>query len=291
MKKIFILLIVCGCLQINAQQKENEKLSGMLFADSKIIIDNSVLLQIPNPNLAMENKKSPLLAAALSFVVPGAGEFYSESYLKSAVFLALEAAAITVGLIYDKKGDDQTTFFENYANEHWSVQRYAKWTVTNATTINSGIDPSSYNVFNSSGSVNWKELNRLESDLGSYYSHRLAYYGEQQYFEMIGKYHQFNPGWDDFGDENTPYVYNSDENSLTENFRYYADERGKANDFYNVASKAVIVIVANHFISAIDAAWSAARFNKNLELSAELKKLELGYYVEYYPQLNIKYGL
>jgi hypothetical protein len=291
MKKIFFLIIICSCLQINAQQKENEKLSGMLFADSKIIIDNSALSQISNPNLAMENKKSPLLAAALSFVVPGAGEFYSESYLKSAIFFALEAAAITVGLIYDKKGNDQTTFFENYADEHWSVQRYAKWTVTNATTINSSIDPSSYNVFNSSGGVNWKELNRLESDLGSYYSHRLAYYGEQQYFEMIGKYHQFNPGWDDFGDENTPYVYDSDESSLTEHFRYYADERGKANDFYNVASKAVIVVVANHFISAIDAAWSAARFNKNLELSAELKKLELGYYVEYYPQLNIKYGL
>lgn len=291
MKKIFSLIIICSCLQINAQQKENEKLSGMLFADSKIIIDNSALSQISNPNLAMENKKSPLLAAALSFVVPGAGEFYSESYLKSAIFFALEAAAITVGLIYDKKGNDQTTFFENYADEHWSVQRYAKWTVTNATTINSSIDPSSYNVFNSSGGVNWKELNRLESDLGSYYSHRLAYYGEQQYFEMIGKYHQFNPGWDDFGDENTPYVYDSDESSLTEHFRYYADERGKANDFYNVASKAVIVVVANHFISAIDAAWSAARFNKNLELSAELKKLELGYYVEYYPQLNIKYGL
>lgn len=291
MKKIFFLILVCSCLQINAQQKENEKLSGMLFADSKIIIDNSALSQIPNPNLAMENKKSPLLAAALSFVVPGAGEFYSESYLKSAVFLALEVTAITIGLIYDKKGDDQTTFFENYADEHWSVQRYAKWTITNATTINSSIDPSSYNVFNSSGGVNWKELNRLESDLGSYYSHRLAYYGEQQYFEMIGKYHQFNPGWDDFGDENTPYVYDSDESSLTEHFRYYADERGKANDFYNVASKAVIVVVANHFISAIDAAWSAARFNKNLELSAELKKIELGYYVEYYPQLNIKYGL
>jgi hypothetical protein len=290
MKKIFFLLLVCGCVQIIAQQKENEKLSGMLFADSKIIIDNSALSQIPNPNLAMENKKSPLLAAAMSLVLPGAGEFYSESYLKSAVFLALEATAITIGLIYDKKGDDQTAFFENYANQHWSVQRYAKWTITNAASINSTIDPSSYNVFTSSGSVNWKELNRLESDLGSYYSHKLAYYGEQQYFEMIGKYHQFNPGWDDFGDENTPYVYDSDENSLTEHFRYYADERGKANDFYNVASKAVIVVVANHFISAIDAAWSAARFNKNLELSAELKKFELGYYYEYYPQLNIKYS-
>jgi hypothetical protein len=267
-------------------QEEELKLSGILYVDSKTSFDNVLVNNVDNSNLAMNEAKSPLLGAALSFAVPGLGEFYSKSYIKAAAFFAIEVAAITVGLIYDKKGDDQTNVFQNYANEHWSVQRYAKWTVTNAKNINTNINPDDYNVFTNTGSVNWNELNRLETDLGSYYSHRLAYKGEQQYYEMIGKYHQFNPGWDDFGDENTPYVYGD---PLTEKFLFYAKQRGEANDFYNIASKAVIVIVANHFISALDAAWSASRFNKNLELSSELKKFDMGFDTYYYPQFNLRY--
>ena len=242
MKKIFLILfIVSGFM--NAQEIAKPKLSGMLFADSKISFDKIHSDKLDSVDANGPAKKSPFLAAAMSAVVPGAGEVYNGDYLKAAIFVAVEATAITFGLIYNKKGDDQTTFFQNFAEQHWSVKRYALWTITNAKSINSDVDPSTYNVFKSDGNVDWGELNRLESDLGSYYSHRLAYHGEQQYFEMIGKYPQFNPGWDDFGDENTPYVYGD---PLTAKFLYYSKERGKANDFYNVASKAVIVIVTNN---------------------------------------------
>jgi hypothetical protein len=286
MKNIFLLLII-SCSFLSAQKKEDEKLIGILYADSKITFDNALGTITLNPDSQVEGRKSPLLAGVLSFVVPGAGEFYSESYIKTAAFVAIEAAAITIGLIYDKKGNDQTNVFQNYANQNWSVNRYARWTVTNANTINTGVDPTLYNVFDNNGNVNWKELNRLESDLGGYYSHRLAYFGEQQYYEMIGKYQQFNPGWVEFGDDpNKPYTYGD---PLVPQFHEYAVMRGKANDFYDVASKAVIVIVANHFISAIDAAWSASRYNKGLEVSAQLQKFDLGHYALYYPQLNLQY--
>ncbi len=286
MKRYFLIAILSSQI-IFAQEKTDTKLSGLLYADSKTSFENILTTPLVNPNMAMNETKSPFLGAALSLAVPGLGEFYSESYIKAAAFFAVEVAAITVGLMYDKKGDDQTNVFQNYANEHWSVQRYAKWTVTNAKNINANVNTDDYNIFTNTGSVNWSELNRLESDLGSYYSHRLAYKGDQQYYEMIGKYHQFNPGWDDFGDENTPYVYGD---PLTERFLLYAKQRGEANDFYNIASKAVIVIVANHFISALDAAWSASRFNKNLELSSELKRFDLGFDSYYYPQLNLQYS-
>ena len=287
MKKFFLLLILSSSI-IAAQEKGNSKLSGLLFADSKITLDNAIDTATMKADMSMEGRKSPFLAAAMSFVVPGAGEFYSGSYIKSAVFVAVEATAITIGLIYNKKGDDQTNVFQDYANKHWSVARYAKWTIANAEKINSGVDPTQYNVFDNSGNVNWHELNRLENDLGSYYSHRLAYFGEQQYYEMIGKYPQFNPGWEEFGDDpNKPYTYGD---ALVPQFHEYSVMRGKANDFYNVASKAVIVIVANHFISAIDAAWTVGRHNKNLEVSAQLKKFELGYTTLYYPQLNLQYS-
>ncbi len=285
MRKMFLLIVVSCQLSVVSGQSD---LSGSLNLDSKISFDKSEKFSKDETQNINDNKKSPFLAGALSFVVPGAGEFYSESYIKSAVFVAIEATAITIGLIYDKKGNDQTDFFQNYANQHWSVERYAKWTVKNASSINNEItDVTQYKVFYSNGTVNWQELNRLENAIGKYYSHRLPYYGEQQYYELIGKYPQFNVGWDDFGDENTPFVYGD---PLTEKFHYYSEERGKANDFYNIASKAVIVVVVNHIISALDAAWSAHGYNSNLQMHASIEKYNTGFKTVYYPQLNLQYS-
>ncbi len=47
-------------------------------------------------------------------------------------------------------------------------------------------------------------------------------------------------------------------------FLFYSDMRGDANNFYSVASTAVIGIYVNHFLSALDAVWSATQFNKDL---------------------------
>ena len=51
--------------------------------------------------------KSPWLAGGLSIVLPGAGEFYAESYWKSAAFFVAEVVLWTVAYSYDKKGDRQ----------------------------------------------------------------------------------------------------------------------------------------------------------------------------------------
>lgn len=293
MKNYFLIILAFSFCTVFAQRDQNkfQELSGVLALDSKQASYNAQ--QIKNTSQLEETaaKKTPMLAAALSLVLPGAGEFYSESYIKSAIFIAVETAAIVVGLSYNKKGDDQTQFFQNYADKHWSVTRYAKWVTNpaNAKKINPAVDLSKYNVLGTNGKVNWNELNRLESDLGSYFSHRLPFYGEQQYFELIGKYPQYNVGWDDFGDENTPFEYKADRSNLTKNFVYYSEERGKANDFYNIASKAVIVVFANHIISAIDAAWSAHSFNKNIQLQASLEKYQNGLTSYYYPQLHLQY--
>ncbi len=238
----------------------------------------------------LQNKKSVVLAGVLSAVLPGSGEFYSEEYTKSAIFLGIEATAIILGLIYDKKGNDQTDLFQGFANQHWSAERYAKWTVVHARSINPNVSTALLDVFDTNGKVIWNKLNSLETAIGqstNYYSHRLAYYGDQQYYEMIGKYPQFNPGWEDFGDENTPFQYGD---KLTDKFYYYSGERAKANDFYNIASKAVLVIFTNHVISMFDAIWSAASFNKNLQINVSLQKEQIGFKVDYSTMLNLKYN-
>lgn len=284
MKNTLIIVILLSSL-LNAQTVNN-KLSGVLAFDSKTTFEATYSYN--NPKDEKNNKKSVLLAGVLSFAVPGAGEIYAENYYMAGLFIAIEAAAITTGLVYDKKGDDQTTFYHNYANENWDVLRYAKWTINNLSSLNSQLNPDNYaGLFYDNGTkVNWQILNKLETDIGGWYSHKLPSFGEQQYYELIGKYPQFNSGWSDFGDENTPYKYGD---PITEKFKYYSRERGKANDYYNIASKAVVIIIVNHIVSAFDAALSANRYNKKISLKFNLMKTIKEYNIEYYPQLNLQY--
>ena len=288
MKYLVLLLTLLFSFPLFAQNK-SAVLSGNLNLDTEIALQRLASIKNDDNKAGLSMKrKSPLLAGVLSFGLPGAGSFYVGEYWKSAVYLGVEAVGIAVGIIYNNKGDDQTVFFEGFANKHWRVKRYANWTLANAQKINPNLDVSGYKVFNSDKSVNWGELNRLEGAIGSYYSHRLAHFGEQQYYEMIGKYTQFNVGWDDFGGDdyiNKEYHYGD---PVTKRFSYYSEQRGKANDYYDIAKWGVITIVANHIISAFESAWSASRYNKRLEMNVVVDKINLGYFVEYFPKFNLK---
>ena len=55
----------------------------------------------------------------MSLLVPGSGEFYAQSYWKAAAFFAIEVAAWALAYTYDKKGDKQTDYFQNFANGNW----------------------------------------------------------------------------------------------------------------------------------------------------------------------------
>ena len=278
-------------------QDKNEFLTGNFGFDEQIVLQETMAnLQFDDQEIQM-NKKSPLLAGLFSVVLPGAGEFYAESYWKSALFMAIEATAISVGLIYDGKGDDQTQVFEGYANQHWDVAKYARWTFDNLdhleSKIGNSVDRDKYSglfLDEARTQVDWELLNALESDIGGWYSHRLEYFGEQQYYEMIGKYPQFNPGWEDFN-ENSIYTYTvTERDPVTEMFDHYSGMRGKANDYYNIASGAVIAVVINHIISAADAAWTTSRYNKKLNMHVSIEKQQIGYFTEYYPQLNMSFN-
>ncbi len=289
-KKIAVLALIIFCAQqINSQDNQREiELTGNLLADSKLLMINSDNVN-PQIQLPQSEKKSALLAGVLSFVVPGAGEVYAESYWKAGIFIAIEAALITTAIIHDNKGDTQTEKFEKYANENWSVRKYAEWTLENvadpaSTIYNPGINPADYQVINPDGSINWGELNRLER-AGIYgYTHALPLPGDQQYYEMIGKYHQFSHGWNDANFDDTDYRI------LSPNYLYYSGERGKANDYYNIASKAVIGIYVNHFLSVLDAVWTTINYNKDLTVKFRLEQNNLVREIDFIPTLHMSYS-
>lgn len=290
MKLKFAILLTLSIFVKNISAQET-LLTGNLNFDSQLAFEETKNLSNDDLNLEIAEKRSPLLSAGLSFILPGAGQYYNDDIWKTAIFVAVEAAAIFTAASYNKKGDERTAEFEGFANQNWSVDRYASWTyekyLANGTFTESEFPRADF--FTQIDNKDWTLLNRLENKIGNYYSHRLAPYGDQQYYEMIGKYSQFNPGWNDF-QEDIPYSFTYGQ-KVTDNFLYYAGERAEANDFYTVSKTAVIIVVSNHILSALEAAWSTSRYNKSLELNVSMDKETIGYRTEFIPKLNMKYRI
>jgi hypothetical protein len=228
--------------------------------------------------------KSPLLGGAMSLVIPGAGEFYSERFVKSGIFFAIEVAAVTAALVYNSRGNKKTDEFQTYADLHWSAVRYAKYIVAHGAP---DYGPASANIAinENSSLLSWQQvdfgqINAWESGQHSEgFSHTLPPHGDQQYYELIGKYEQFKSGWDTYptDSQGIPISDHNDYHGLVpQQMKDYAVERGKANDFYYLAETATAFIVLNHVLSALDGVWSTAHYNKEITSEVGMRLINIG---------------
>ncbi len=227
--------------------------------------------------------KSPWLAASLSAAVPGSGEFYSKSYLKSAIFFGAEVATWIVYGVYTKRGNDRTDEYEDFANVHWSVVDYALW-MNQYKDCSIAVDPNTNLPLHQR--VDWNPLNMCERSIQGF-SHLLPPFDTQQYYELIGKYAQYTPGWDD-ADPTIDYALRENLDKISSQFGFYRDMRGDANELLDVARVAVNVVVLNHVLSTLDAAWSASRYNRSLQASARVQIRRLGAIREIVPTIDVK---
>ncbi|MGC8653765.1 MAG: DUF5683 domain-containing protein [Candidatus Kryptoniota bacterium] len=298
-----------------AQYRNTHNLTGVLSND--LFSEN--LVSKPdnfstNDSTAVIETRAALKSGLFSLIIPGAGQAYNGNYLKAGIFFAVEVAGWVVNVVWNKKGDNQTNFFQqyadgtssrNYSDGHWSALQYAQWikqdlnlimNVNGTTGANAQIAQEyvqkmivNKGVPEPWSDVDWYALNQVESAIGGYFSHLLPPHGQQQYYELIGKYPQFRQGWDDSewgkavrhlagGDSLfVDYVHGS-----TPHSSYYMDQRGLANDYYAIASTAVGVVIVNHFISAIEAALYAHAKEKKIRAQMSMKALPLnaGYMTE-----------
>ncbi len=297
----FICLILSCCTVLGQETgilkpkaSPHTEMTGNLRLDLLASVPGATdeLLQTGSSN-PESKKKSVVLATVFSAAVPGAGEFYTESYWRAAGFIAAEAGLWIAYAVYTRKGDNQTDFFQSYADDHWSVVRYAEWIERNATRLNPNATGCTGIVVGLPGlppwdRVDWAMLNWCEDvigqNVGNGFTHRLPKRPDQQYYEQIGKYPQYAAGWDDAG-------YVTPEDIVTSNvsprFHDYSAMRGKANDFYSIASTTASLLVVNHLLSAVDAAWSAAQFNNRLKVEAHLTPTPRPYgVIEFVPTLR-----
>ena len=120
------------------------------------------------------------------------------------------------------------------------------------------------------GDIRTAERSSIYIETGATFSHVLPDFGEQQYYELIGKYFQYAPAWTDYSgnpDDDPRDVMPDDAN-----FYFYSDIHAEANDDLRSASIAGSLIVVNHFAAAVQSAVVARLHNRRIQPSVSLSQ-------------------
>lgn len=266
------------------------------------------------------SQRSVPLAFGLSAMVPGAGQAYNRHWIKSAAAITLEATIIALNRTWLRDGRDGRRSYQGEAHQNWSALRYAYWLNDYAQYLNQLPDGRSINAdpvpisadvhaidltqpdgWTSSERLAVRELfleiRRLEGSVyhaltGASFSHKLPFFAEQQYYELVGKYYQFAPGWSDYEallrdgrptwiDDNGQFIESIDPEVSTpdgelvhvsDQFLAYAKQHADANTLLRRARRISSVLIVNHLLAALDAAIFARINNLRVDASMQLMR-------------------
>ncbi len=297
MRSIFFVIVFGTFVSTNVQAQPTADSLEVLFSSSR---------------------KSVPLAFGMSAIIPGAGQAYNRSWIKAAVAIAGEATVLLLYRSWRQKGTDGRDAYQMEAHAHWSPVRYAAWLNDYMQYLNhlsggqpvtaapieispslSGINLASPDTWSQSEQLAIRsliqEIRRVEGvvyngNTGAAFSHVLPFFGEQQYYELIGKYFQYAPGWDDYvalmGNGQVTWIDDAGEfipsiepetsgsgggkAHVSSRFYQYADNHADANTYLRRASRITTLLIANHVIAAVDAAIFARLHNRRVQVSLGL---------------------
>ncbi len=256
MKAKILLLCLMFAVSVFAQQTDWQEY--LQNTTAPLIVMNDVEAGSQSAAIVQNNDvKSVKKALFYSLVIPGAGQYYNGSWKKALGFLTVEAASWAMYFVNDAEGTDIENEFQDYADTHWSEDEYWNW-----ISVQSGLPSNDLDALR-----NWEQ---------SAFSHGLHVEKDQQYYEMIGKYYQFNWGWDDFRSDPS-YNINMDVSEMThnkyisDNRLHYEDRRDASNQAFKRATTGVTIAVFNHIISAFEAAWSTKIHNNKVQTALRLE--------------------
>jgi len=217
-----------------------------------------------------------------SLILPGAGQWYNKSPAwKIGLFAGIEAASIFSGLQWKKKAEDIRLQYEIFADQNWDLETWVFNTLN--TPIGNYADVHINGTHKLtlvlSGSLavqygNYVSSDSLENNAHWVYTNEVSVLRDRDFYENIGKYDQFVGGWIDcYGLANNQlwFEVEKDVGDSTEiiistpNKENYVNQRGRSNDYLNMAKYAVSAVMFNHVISALEAVWSTQIRNRTKE--------------------------
>lgn len=245
--RIITVLLIFNSISLAAGLKETDKnhpsslglsieLFGEPFLKTNAISYNPMDLG-QDLGISRSHYKSPPKGMFLSLLIPGSGEFYAGSKLKGLLFIGVEVGAWVAFAYSQKMGTDFEKIYIQLADNNWSRARWDTW---------------------------WQSLS--SQDQGSFLGIQLPATKNRDYYEAIGIYEKFNAGWKDaewnIGEPNI--VFSSRRTS-------YMSWREASNSWLKWSTVATSIVMANHLLSALDAAWSVFRYNKNVKPAVKVK--------------------
>lgn len=258
-----------------------------------------------SPLMKAGKPRSVGAAFGMSAVVPGLGQAYNRHWGKAITAFVLEAAIITSSVVWRNQGNNLEVDYQAYAHDFWSPPKYANWLNDYSSYIveNFAADvtapqinvPAQINFNNPEAwsDAEWNavhfffdQIQTMERQMFhvetlAAFSHTLPDFSEQQYYELVGKYYQFAPGWEDYPAWIIDGAYtaaidpsmtgpNNTRPNVSDRFFQYAKDHAHANDVLRRASRVTVLLLATHFVSAIEAAVSAKLHNDRLTPSMEI---------------------
>ncbi|MEX0686673.1 MAG: DUF5683 domain-containing protein [Balneolales bacterium] len=219
-----------------------------------------------------------------SAALPGLGQAANQQWWKTGLFVALEATAIGLYSHKTNKGRSGQRRYQQFANENWSVVAYAKWMVNTYNLDTEGllkngndlseIEPNWGNTHEDWNIIHIEALRELERQsiytTGNSFNHSMPDYDSQQYYELVSKYFQYAPGWNDFED---PYngPINIEIGYFSSNALNHSDIGYHFNNNFRTAGHMMTLLVVNHFVSAFDAYITHMMRNNSIQASASMR--------------------
>ena len=112
---IYILFTITFLLSNDLNHSSN---SIRFIKDSNSIVNDK---KVEN-----KKKKNQIVAMLLSTFIPGSGQIYNGNWKRGVGYLSIELLAWNYRSKYNDKGDDYVSLYKNYANQHWSFERWVE---------------------------------------------------------------------------------------------------------------------------------------------------------------------
>ncbi len=282
-----------GLLLACATVRAEENLATRLFQQEPAWLQAKALPKVTAPTPLklsfMEEGQARDGADLLqALIVPGLDQAQHGQWLKAACFVAVEAGVLMWAQDLEDQGQALDADFRNFANANWSFDRYVAWRqhpgefALEEGWLDRNIDPAAL-----AAADNLMDLEALFAEVGNDVFDASAGEGShilpgtyldgyaagengawdhfslsktQQFYEMIGKYAQFQRGWSGYG-SGSDWEFASDlavaqgawsVNSFCAQSSAYMAMRTDSNDKLILADRILGILVVNHLASFVD---------------------------------------